>query len=193
MKKVELEISGITNSETHTNSYAIVLGEVGGNRKLPIVIGAMEAQAIAVALENIVPSRPLTHDLFKNFFITFDIDLKEVLINNLLEGVFFSQLVCEKSGEVIEIDSRTSDALALAVRFKCRIFTYDNIMDQAGIVLEETSSNKPVQAKKEERKDNPFASKSLDELNEMLDNALNDEDYEKAAKLRDEIKKKSNT
>lgn len=190
MKKVELEISGITNSVTHSNSFAVVLGEVNGNRKLPIVIGATEAQAIAVALENIIPSRPLTHDLFKNFFITFEIELKEILINNLVEGVFFSQLICEKGGEYIEIDSRTSDALALAARFKCKIYTFDNIMDQAGIVLEETNTEGTKQEKKSSKINDEYSNKSLDELNEMLENALTDEDYEKAAKLRDVINKR---
>ncbi len=188
MKKIEIEISGITNSVTQSNSYAVVLGEINGKRKLPVVIGAHEAQAIAVALEEIQPNRPLTHDLFKNFLISFDIDLKEIVINNLLEGVFFAQLVCERNGEVIEIDSRTSDALALAVRFKCPIYTFETIMEQAGIVLEETvdSRAKPTKPKAT----NEYEDKSITELNEMLDKALADEDYEKAAKIRDYIKQK---
>lgn len=142
MKKIELEIIAISHSITQTQSYAVVLGEVNGSRRLPIVIGGFEAQAIAVALEKMNPSRPLTHDLMKNFLIAFGIDLHEVIINDLQEGVFYSKLVCSNEQDTIEIDSRTSDAIAMAVRFGCPIYTYENILQNAGILLEETDETK---------------------------------------------------
>ena len=134
MRKIELDIVALSHSVTQSNNYAVVLGEREGARRLPIVIGAFEAQAIAVAIENMTPNRPLTHDLFKNTLDTFNIQLKEVVINNLLEGIFYARLICLKDGEIIEIDSRTSDALALSVRFKCPIYTYEFILDAAGVV-----------------------------------------------------------
>src|SRR5689334_18563130 len=138
MKKIELEIVALSHSITQTHSYAVVLGEVSGLRRLPIVIGGFEAQAIAVALERMEPSRPLTHDLFANFMSTFNIELTEVIIYKLEEGIFFAQLVCQHEGETVEIDARTSDALALAVRAGCRIYTYENILDTAGLFLDQT-------------------------------------------------------
>src|SRR3954465_6136416 len=138
MKKIELEIVALSHSITQTHSYAVVLGEVNGLRRLPIVIGGFEAQAIAVALERMQPSRPLTHDLFANFMSTFAIDLSEVVIYKLEEGIFFAKLICQGAdGESIEIDSRTSDALALAVRASCRIYTYENILEAAGLYLDQ--------------------------------------------------------
>ena len=139
-KKLELEIVALSHSVTQAHSYAVVLGEVNGVRKLPIVIGGFEAQAIAVAMENMNPSRPLTHDLIKSIFDNFDIVLKEVVINNLLDGVFFAKLICLKDRQEFEIDSRSSDAIALAVRFGCPIYTYETILDSAGIILEETKN-----------------------------------------------------
>ena len=133
MKKIELEIVALSHSITQTNSYAVVLGEVNGLRKLPIVIGGFEAQAIAVALERMKPTRPLTHDLMKNFMMAFTIDLHEVIISDLQEGIFYSKLVCSSESDTVEIDSRTSDALALAVRFGCPIYIYENIFDVAGV------------------------------------------------------------
>ncbi len=138
MKKIELDIVALSHSVTQSHNYAVVLGEQGGSRRLPIVIGGFEAQAIAVAMERMTPNRPLTHDLFKNTLDTFNVDLKEVVINNLLDGIFYARLICLKEGEMIEIDSRTSDALAMAVRFNCPIFTYEFILDAAGVVLEDT-------------------------------------------------------
>lgn len=195
MKKIELEIVALSHSITQTHSYAVVLGEVNGLRRLPIVIGGFEAQAIAVALERMQPSRPLTHDLFANFMSTFTIKLEEVVIYKLEEGIFYAKLLCEHNGEIIEIDSRTSDALALAVRADCRIFTYENILDAAGLYLDpsETSSdeNKNV--------DNSTASVSstdpnqdlktmtIDELNKLLQQVLEQEDYVRAISIRDEI------
>src|ERR1700760_4821831 len=142
MKKIELEIVALSHSITQTHSYAVVLGEINGLRRLPIVIGGFEAQAIAVALEKMHPSRPLTHDLMRNMFDSFDIDLKEIVINNLKDGIFYAQLLCQRGKDVVEIDSRTSDALALAVRFGCPIYTYEFILDSAGILMEDSSSKK---------------------------------------------------
>ena len=137
MRRIELEIVALSHSMTQSHNYAVVLGERRGKRRLPIVIGSFEAQAIAVALERMLPNRPLTHDLFKNAFDTFEIQLKEVIISNLLDGIFYARLVCMKNGELFEIDSRTSDAIAMAVRFECPIFTYDFILEAAGVILED--------------------------------------------------------
>ena len=142
MKKIELEIVALSHSITQTHSYAVVLGEINGLRRLPIVIGGFEAQAIAVALERMSPSRPLTHDLMKNFMMAFNVELHEVVINDLQEGIFYSKLVCSSANDTVEIDSRTSDALALAVRFGCPIYTYDTILDQAGILMEDDGKTK---------------------------------------------------
>ena len=196
MKKIELEIVALSHSITQTHSYAVVLGEVDGLRRLPIVIGAFEAQAIAVALERMQPSRPLTHDLFSNFMDTFAIELTEVLIYNLEEGVFFAQLVCKSNYDVVEIDSRTSDALALAVRANCKIYTYENILETAGLFLEnegeaaeegEQSAEAPVGAKVSSSDDDDMKKMTLDELNKLLQKVLEQEDYVRAIHIRDEI------
>src|ERR671928_924869 len=142
MRKIELEIVALSHSITQTHSYAVVLGEVNGLRRLPIVIGGFEAQAIAVALEKMQPSRPLTHDLMKNFMAAFGIELHEIVISDLQEGIFYSKLVCSSDHDTIEIDSRTSDALALAVRFGCPVYTYEHILESAGILMEETGASK---------------------------------------------------
>ena len=136
MKKVRLDIMALSHSVTQSHNYAVVLGEENGKRRLPIVIGGFEAQAIAVALENMTPNRPLTHDLFKNTLDSFEIELKEVVINNLLDGIFYAQLVCVQDGNVMQIDARTSDAIAMAVRFGCPIYTFDFILDQAGVEMD---------------------------------------------------------
>lgn len=195
MKKIELDIVALSHSVTQSHNYAVVLGEQQGSRRLPIVIGGFEAQAIAVAMERMTPNRPLTHDLFKNALETFSIDLKEVIINNLLDGIFYARLICEKNGEIFEIDSRTSDALAMAVRFNCPIFTYEFILDAAGVVLEEPEEVKSGPArggKKRQRKPKGAAlsSYSVEELNRLLDEVLAKEDYEQAAKIRDEINRR---
>lgn len=196
MKKVELEIVALSHSITQTHSYAVVLGEVSGLRRLPIVIGAFEAQAIAVALERMQPSRPLTHDLFANFMDTFSIDLLEVLIYKLEEGVFFAKLVCRNNEDTVEIDSRTSDALALAVRANCKIYTYENILETAGLFLENEGSDTgeesetadvPVSGKSPSASDADMKRMSLDELNELLQKVLEQEDYVRAIHIRDEI------
>ena len=160
MKKIELEIVALSHSITQTHSYAVVLGEVNGLRRLPIVIGGFEAQAIAVALEKMQPGRPLTHDLMKNFLNAFNIELHEIIICDLQEGIFYSKLVCSSDNDTIEIDSRTSDALALAVRFGCPIYTYENILESAGIMMEDTGAGKKKKSSKRKQK------KLSDDLNE---------------------------
>jgi bifunctional DNase/RNase len=194
MKKIELEIVALSHSVTQSANYAVVLGEQEGERRLPIVIGGPEAQAIAIAMERMTPNRPLTHDLFKNALLTFDIDLKEVIVNNLIDGIFHSKLVCVRNGEQYEIDSRTSDAIALAVRFDCPIYTYEFIIESAGIILEtpdEGSQKKSKKSSKEkESKKDSLKKFSDEELEEMLNEVLSDEDYEQAAKIRDEITKR---
>jgi bifunctional DNase/RNase len=202
MKKIELDIVALSHSVTQSHNYAVVLGEQDGSRRLPIVIGGFEAQAIAVAMERMTPNRPLTHDLFKNTLETFEIELKEVIINNLLDGIFYARLICIEDGEEFEIDSRTSDALAMAVRFNCPIFTYEFILDAAGVILEDsedggieeqapTEKPKATSSKKSRRKKtvsgNTLSSYTADELSKMLEEVLDDEDYERAAKIRDEI------
>ena len=189
MKKIELEIVALSHSITQTHSYAVVLGEINGLRRLPIVIGGFEAQAIAVALERMNPSRPLTHDLMKNFMMAFNVELHEIVINDLQEGIFYSKLVCSSANDTVEIDSRTSDALALAVRFGCPIYTYDNILEQAGVLMEDDQKKAPVGAVTSETggKDN-LQSMTLEELNTLLTEVLEHEDYIKAIAIRDEIK-----
>ena len=194
MKKIELEIVALSHSITQTHSYAVVLGEVNGLRRLPIVIGGFEAQAIAVALEKMHPSRPLTHDLMKNFMSAFTIDLQEIIICDLQEGIFYSKLVCVSEHDTVEIDSRTSDALALAVRFGCPIYTYEHILDSAGILMEDSSSKKkksgvstttPAISETSSRED--LKGMSIEDLNSLLNEVLEQEDYIRAIAIRDEI------
>ncbi len=191
MKKVRLDIVALSHSVTQSHNYAVVLGEEGGNRRLPIVIGGFEAQAIAVAMENMSPNRPLTHDLFTNSLKAFDIEIKEVIINNLLEGIFYAQLICSKNGEQIEIDSRTSDAIAMAVRFECPIYTYEFIMESAGVILDDDPTSKRDEKKSSKNKNKNLSEYSIHELTKMLDDVLAAEDYEKAALIRDEINKRT--
>jgi bifunctional DNase/RNase len=192
MKKIELEIVALSHSITQTHSYAVVLGEVNGLRRLPIVIGGFEAQAIAVALERMQPSRPLTHDLMKNFMNAFNVELMEIVINDLQEGIFYSKLVCVNEHDTVEIDSRTSDALALAVRFGCPIYTYDHILESAGILMEDTNKKKsdiPVEEASPATREE-LAKLSLDELQTLLTEVLEQEDYIRAIAIRDEINKR---
>ena len=200
MKKIELEIVALSHSITQTHSYAVVLGEVNGLRRLPIVIGGFEAQAIAVALEKMHPSRPLTHDLMKNFMSAFTIDLQEIIICDLQEGIFYSKLVCVSEHDTVEIDSRTSDALALAVRFGCPIYTYEHILDSAGILMEDNTSKKKksgVTATTTTTTDSPsredLKALSMDELNSLLNEVLEQEDYIRAIAIRDEINSRRRT
>jgi len=190
MKKIELEIVALSHSITQTHSYAVVLGEVNGLRRLPIVIGGFEAQAIAVALERMQPSRPLTHDLMKNFMMAFNIDLHEIIINDLQEGIFYSKLICSSDKDTVEIDSRTSDAVALAVRFGCPIYTYDNILESAGILIEEDDKKKKVVVSHNDEGNENLKKLSVTELESLLNEVLEHEDYIKAASIRDEINRR---
>ncbi len=190
MEKKELEIVALSHSMSQSQNYAVILGEKGGTRRLPIVIGGFEAQAIAVALEHMTPNRPLTHDLFKNALDTFGITLREVIINNLLDGIFYALLVCEHDGQVYEIDSRTSDALALAVRFDCPIYTYEFILDSAGVELEDVEENKATTRRRAPRARQSLADLTLEELEKRLRSVLEKENYEEAARIRDEINRR---
>lgn len=192
LKKVLLEIVGLSYSHTQTGAYALVLGETDGKRRLPIIIGGFEAQAIAIELEKMTPSRPLTHDLFTSFAKEYDITINEIIIYNLVEGIFFAKLICTNGEKEVEIDARTSDAIALAVRFDCPIHTFEFIISQAGIILDEEAlaaanegEETPVEIVDSEETD--YLKKSAEELKQMLDTALADEDYEKASKIRDEL------
>ncbi|CAL2059501.1 bifunctional nuclease family protein [Tenacibaculum sp. 190524A05c] len=201
MSLVRLTIKGISYSQTQSGAYALVLSEMEGTRTLPIIIGAFEAQSIAIALEKeIRPPRPLTHDLFKTFAEQFQIQLKQIIIHKLVDGVFFSSLICERDGIEESIDARTSDAIALAVRFQTPIFTYENILDKAGIYLkaEEKFNDEEEELEKielipdtEVSELDDFSALSLGELETKLHEAVNNEDYELAAKIRDEIDKRS--
>ena len=195
MKKIELEIVALSHSITQTHSYAVVLGEVNGLRRLPIVIGGFEAQAIAVALEKMQPSRPLTHDLMKNFMTACNIELHEIIISDLQEGIFYSKLVCSSDNDTIEIDSRTSDALALAVRFGCPVYTYEHILESAGILMEDPGSGKKKKtptvtsggSEEEGGGKDDLKAMSLEDLNTLLNEVLEQEDYIRAIAIRDEI------
>lgn len=218
MKRVRLNITGLSYSQTQTGAYALVLSEVEGQRRLPIIIGGSEAQSIAIALEkDVLPPRPLTHDLFKSFADTYGIGIIEVVIHTLEDGVFHAHLVCQNGAEEKVLDARTSDAIALAIRFKCPIYTYEFILQKAGIILEENADKpddslrkaggtekkpkeekieeeaKPEDVKAEDAGSNksPFSRYSSKTLNNMLDKAVKDEDYERAAKIRDELDKRA--
>lgn len=206
MSLIRLNIKGISYSQTQSGAYALILSEENGERKLPIVIGAFEAQSIAIALEkDIRPPRPLTHDLFKNFSDRYDITIKQVVIHKLVDGVFYASLICERDGIEEIIDARTSDAIALALRFSAPIFTYKNILEKAGVILkinpekdgEKTDDSfvfeNEIVEKQEEIEavsDETFKNLSLSDLKDLLKKAVQDEDYEVAAKIRDEISKR---
>jgi uncharacterized protein len=195
MKKIRLEIVGLSYSQTQSGAYALVLGEENGQRRLPIIIGGFEAQAIAIELEKMAPSRPLTHDLFKSFAEAFTIEVQEVIIYNLVEGIFFAKLVCTDEEKSIEIDARTSDAIAIAVRFNCPIYTYEFILSTAGIVLDENDAeNTHMEPQSVEPTSSAapaeLGGKTVEELKELLNNAIDEENYEKASKIRDEINKR---
>ena len=192
MSKIKLQVLGISYSQTQTGAYALVLTEEHGDRRIPIIIGGFEAQAIAIQLEGLKPPRPLTHDLFKNLAFAFDINVSEVIIYKLEEGIFFSELLCEMGNEEIRIDSRTSDAVALALRFKCPIYTNEDILEKAGIVMENDSEG-PVEFEdsgSETGSKNEFENYSATELNEMLGESINNENYERASRIRDELKRR---
>lgn len=193
MEKKQLEILGISNSQTQSGAYALILTEANGKRRLPIIIGGFEAQAIAIELEGMQPNRPLTHDLFKRFADTFNITLTEVLINKFQEGVFYARLICRDAlGNEFDIDSRTSDAIALAVRFKCDIFTYEPVLEAAGIEVESPalSIEKDESSTLEGIENTEFSDLSDPELEELLDELIRNENYEKASLVRDEINRR---
>jgi bifunctional DNase/RNase len=193
MDKIKLDIAGLSYSQTQSGAYALVLAEAGGKRQLPIIIGGFEAQAIAIELEKMTPTRPLTHDLFKNFAQAFSIEVKEVVIYNLVEGIFYSKLICEKDGMTTEIDARTSDAIAIGVRFSCPIYTFESILSSAGILMDETQQKDDDFIMDEEEQASPegaLNTLSMEELEIELNEALENEDYEMASKIRDEINKR---
>ncbi len=201
MKKIKLEIIGLSNSQAQSGAYALILGETDGKRRLPIIIGGYEAQAIAVELENMQPSRPLTHDLFKNFSDEYGIKIDEVIVYNLKEGIFYAKLICNnKNGDVREIDARTSDAIAMAVRFNCPIYTYEFILASAGVVIDEGGNAEDIKPKSIPKKSsskkaasigNSYGNLSTEELKEFLMRAIDEEAYEAASKIRDELTKRS--
>jgi bifunctional DNase/RNase len=198
VKKIKLEILGLSSSQSQTGSFALVLGETEGNRRLPIIIGMFEAQAIAIEIEKIIPNRPMTHDLFKSFANNFHFTVEEIVISDLKEGVFFAKIVCSDGLKKSEIDARPSDAIAIGLRFDSPIFTYENILAEAGIVLTdeaeeektEPKSETKVKARREVKKDD-FKNYSVEKLNELLKEAIDREDYERAAKIRDELSKRN--
>jgi len=202
MDKIKLKIIGMSYSQAQTGAYALILGEESGDRRIPIVIGGFEAQAIAIELEDMKPARPLTHDLFKNFAQTFHIDLKEIIINKFSEGIFYALLITEDAaGNTYEIDSRTSDAVALAIRFDCPIYTYENIVEQTGVSMEEAESDEESQTQTSEAgqatkseggkaTSQDFSSYTLNELEQMIKEAIGKEDYERASVIQQEINKR---
>lgn len=198
MKKIKLDIVGLSYSQTQSGAYALVLGEINGRRRLPIIIGGFEAQAIAIEIEKMTPSRPLTHDLFKAFALSYNISIQEVIIYNLVDGIFYAKLICSDGKKSMEIDARTSDAIALAVRFECPIYTYEFILATAGIVIEgndfvflENLEN-PTEEKAATSSTN-YSALTDEELKAKLQEALAEEAYEKAAKIRDEISKRKSS
>lgn len=209
MKKIKLEILGLSSSQSQSSgSFALVLGESDGNRRLPIIIGMFEAQAIAIEIEKIIPNRPMTHDLFKSFANSFHFHVEEIIISDLKEGVFFAKIVCTDGLKKNEIDARPSDAIAIGLRFDAPIFTYENILAEAGIVLTDEEEEEEKEKEKSEKKEikaetkakpkkepakkvDDYKSYSVDKLNEMLKDAIDKEDYERAAKIRDELGKRN--
>jgi uncharacterized protein len=198
--KIKLEILGLSSSQSQSGSFALVLGEKNGSRRLPIIIGMFEAQAIAIEIEKIIPNRPMTHDLFKSFAHSFNYTVEEIVISDLKEGVFFAKIVCTDGSRTIEIDARPSDAIAIGLRFNVPIYTYESILSEAGIELSDESEEEQQPVKKEEKrtrvqKDKPSNEQlkdiPYDKLQEMLNSALEKEDYEKAAKIRDEMNKRN--
>lgn len=199
MEKIELKIIGLSYSQTQSGAYALVLAEKTGSRRLPIIIGGFEAQSIAIELEKMKPSRPLTHDLFKTFAQSFGIELQEVLIYNLVEGVFYAKLICNKDGEQVEIDARTSDAIAIGIRCECPVYTFEHILSSAGIQLEEEiaasegelEEEEVVEEEKPKKEGGELSSLSMEELQKLEEDAVGREDYERASEIRDEINKRN--
>lgn len=196
MEKIELSVVGLSYSQTQTGAYALILKEKEGNRRLPIIIGGAEAQAIAIPLEKMTPSRPLTHDLFKSFLDSFEIEINEVIIYNLVEGIFFAKIICIKEGAEIEIDARSSDAVALALRCEVPIYTHDFILSSAGIIIDEDEDEETGLEQAQEiniepaEAEEPEEAGSIADLQKQLKKALEREEYEKASKIRDEINRR---
>ena len=196
MKKIKLDIVGLSYSQTQSGAYALVLGEVNGRRRLPIIIGSFEAQAIAIEIEKMTPSRPLTHDLFKSFAQAYNINVQEIIIYNLVDGIFYAKLICSDGKKTAEIDARTSDAIAMAVRFDCPIYTHEFILSTAVIVIEGNdfvyleNLTEATEEKPSNTGTASYTSLSIDELKTKLQDALTEEAYEKAAKIRDELNKR---
>ncbi len=203
LKKIKLEILGLSSSQSQTGSFALVLGELEGNRRLPIIIGMFEAQAIAIEIEKIIPNRPMTHDLFKSFSNAFHFHVEEIVISDLKEGVFFAKIVCTDGLKKTEIDARPSDAIAIGLRFDSPIYTYETILAEAGIVLtdqeEEEKTEVKAESKAKVKKESPrkstssedYKNYSIEKLNDLLKDAIDKEDYERAAKIRDELSKRN--
>jgi len=199
--RIKLEILGLSSSQSQAGSFALVLGEASGNRRLPIIIGMFEAQAIAIEIEKIIPNRPMTHDLFKSFAYNFNFTVKEIVISDLKEGVFFAKIVCEDKDRTIEIDARPSDAIAIGLRFNAAIYTFESIMSEAGIVLTEETEEESSEfsgdfAKKEKETSSSSPPERLkdfstEKLKQMLDEAIEKEDYERAVKIRDEMNRRN--
>jgi len=196
MEKIRLEILGMSYSQSQSGAYALILGEADGKRRLPIIIGGFEAQAIAIELESMKPARPLTHDLVKRVADAFHITVLEVIINKFHEGVFYAQLACDDGKQTIEIDSRTSDAVALALRFKCPIYTYEKIMSQAGVVVQDEKEKEMKEKSQRTPGDDegsPFEQYTTKELEDLIGKAIEKEEYEKASQIRDEINKRKSS
>lgn len=201
MDKIKLEILGLSSSQSQSGSFALVLGETEGSRRLPIIIGMFEAQAIAIEIEKIIPNRPMTHDLFKSFAQSFEYKVEEIVISDLKEGVFFAKIVCKNGANQVEIDARPSDAIAIGLRFDAPIYTYESILAEAGIVLTDESEDDIAEIKSEIKSSTKKSSAakggddlknfSVDKLNELLNDAIDKEDYEKAAKIRDELSRRN--
>jgi uncharacterized protein len=208
--KIRLEIIGLSSSQSQTGSFALVLGEVNGNRRLPIIIGMFEAQAIAIEIEKVIPNRPMTHDLFKSFALAFHFVVEEIVISDLKEGVFFAKIVCSDGVKNIEIDARPSDAIAIGLRFDVPIYSYETIMSEAGIVLNDDIDEDDDMDEEDEEdhleeatissakpefsnlgREDQMKNMSLDQLQALLDDAINNEDYERAARVRDEMNKRN--
>ncbi len=190
MEKIKLDIIGLSYSQTQTGAYALILGESTGERRLPIIIGGFEAQAIAIELEKMKPTRPLTHDLFKSIALTFNLKISEVIIHKFSEGVFYAKLIASDGNKEAEIDARTSDAVALALRFHCPIYTYENVLASAGIIMTENENDLKTKTDYPDEDPNKLKDYSMDELEELLRITIENEDYERASQVRDEIKKR---
>jgi len=195
MQKIKLVISGLSYSQTQSGAYALMLTEVGGKRKLPILIGGFEAQAIAVELEKMKPNRPLTHDLFKSFAIAYEVEVREIVIYNFDEGIFYAKIICVKDDVITEIDSRTSDAIAIGVRFDCPIYTFDKILQDAGTLIDDEFDQEDLTDLEDDDEElgaseEALAEATKEELEGLLNEALDNEDYESASKIRDELNRR---